>query len=213
MLRDGLTKIERDKIYQVLQRMAIIYGEKTFLRRFEERMSDAEIARLYAWSRDQELLQQSGGMRTELTESEFRDHVRSERLYGPTNRRMFLLFARDTLELIGRIGIFGIDWNRRDAEMGVVIGERAYQNRGYGRDATSTLLHHLFTTSSLNLIYLYTFAENVRAQHSFAAVGFRATETGPRFTPEVGEFEGVRMEITRQEFLEREFARAENKKQ
>ena len=86
--------------------------------------------------------------------------------------------------------------------MGVVIGDRAYQNRGYGRDATRTLLHHLFTTSSLNSIYLYTFADNARAQRAFAAAGFHETEHGPRFTLDVGEFEGVKMEITRQEFLE-----------
>ncbi len=185
--------------------MAIIYGGKIYLRRFEDRMSDAEIARLYDWARDEELLRQSGGTRTEFTEVEFREHVRGERLYGPTNRRMFLLFARDTLELIGRIGIFAIDWQRRDAEMGVVIGARDYQNRGYGRDATRTLLRHLFTTSSLNAIYLYTFADNLRAQNMFQAVGFRVTEQGPRFTPDAGEFYGVRMEMTRQEFLEREF--------
>lgn len=187
----------------LLIKMALVYGEKVFLRRFEDRMSDAEIARLYEWSRDPELLRWSGGTRTELTEEEFRDHVRGERLYGPTNRRMFLLFARDTLELIGRLGIFAIDWNRREAEMGVVIGERAYQNRGYGRDAVRTLLQHLFTTSSLNLIYLYTFADNVRARHAFTAVGFRVTDHGPRFTPDVGEFDGVKMEITRQEFLDK----------
>jgi RimJ/RimL family protein N-acetyltransferase len=184
--------------------MAIIYGEKTFLRRFEDRMSDAEIARLYEWSRDAELLRQSGGSPIELTESEFREHVRGERLFGPTNRRMYLVFARDTLELIGRCGIFAIDWNRRAAELGIVIGARAYQDRGYGRDATRTLLHHLFTTSSLHQIYLYTFADNLRARRSFAAVGFRMTDQGPRFTPDIGEFHGVKMEITRDEFLARE---------
>lgn len=167
-------------------------------------MSDAEIARLYAWSSDEELLRWSGGTRTELTQQEFGEHVRGERLFGPTNRRMFLIFARDTLELIGRIGIFAIDWNRRDAEMGIVIGERAYQNRGYGRDAARTLLRHLFTTSSLNSIYLYTFADNLRAQHSFERAGFRVTERSMRFTPEVGEFSSVRMELERAEFLESE---------
>jgi len=186
--------------------MTVIYGEKTFLRRFEDRMSDAEISRLYAWSRDEELLRLSGGSRTDLSESEFREHVRGERLFGPTNRRMYLLFARDDLTLIGRLGIFGIDWNRRDAELGVVIGEQAYQNRGYGRDATRTLLRHLFTTSSLNMIYLYTFADNLRAQHSFAAAGFYVTERGPRYSPDVGEFNGVRMQVMRQEFLEKQLA-------
>lgn len=188
--------------------MTLIYGTQTVLRRLEERLSDAEIARLYEWSRDPELLSVSGGTITELSLEEFREHVRGERLFGPTNRRMFLIFARENLELIGRLGIFAIDWNRRDAELGIVIGERAYQNRGYGRDAVHTLLHHLFTSSSLNLIYLYTFADNVRAQRAFAAVGFRITEQGPRFTPDVGEFQGVKMELTRAEFLETDVAHA-----
>jgi RimJ/RimL family protein N-acetyltransferase len=184
--------------------MAVIYGDKTFLRRFEDRMSDAEIARRYDWSREGELLRLSGGTPTELSESEFRDHVRGERLFGPGNRRMYLVFARDDLQLIGRLGIFTIDWIRRDAELGLVIGEREYQNRGYGRDAVRALIKHLFSSSSLDKLYLYTFAENMRAQRAFAAVGFRITERGMRFTPDVGEFDGVRMELTRAEFLDKE---------
>lgn len=182
--------------------MTLIYGHKTALRRFQDRMSDAEIARLYAWSQDPELLRWSGGSPTTMTEEEFREHVRGERLYGPANRRMYLVFARRQLELIGRMGVFAIDWDRRDAELGIVIGERAYWDRGYGRDAVRTLLRHLFSSSSLNMIYLYTFADNLRAQKSFAAVGFRVTAQGRRFTPDLGEFEGIRMEITRQEFVE-----------
>lgn len=189
--------------------MSFIYGYKTLLRRFEDRMSDAEIAKLYEWSRDPELLHLSGGSPTDLTLSEFREHLRGERLYGPSNRRMFLVFARDTMELIGRIGVFAIDWNSRDAEMGIVIGERAYWNRGYGRDAVQTLLRHLFSSSSLNVVYLITFADNLRAQHAFTAAGFRETDKGMRFTPDVGEFEGVRMEITRKEFMQLDYSQLE----
>jgi RimJ/RimL family protein N-acetyltransferase len=192
--------------------MSYIYGYKTLLRRFEERMSEAEISKLYDWSRDPELLSLSGGTPTDLTLSEFREHLRGERLYGPSNRRMFLVFARDTMELIGRIGVFAIDWNSRDAEMGVVIGERAYWNHGYGRDTVQTLLRHLFSSSSLNLVYLITFANNLRAQRAFTAAGFRVTDIGPRFTPDVGEFEGVRMEITRQEFMQWDLEQVEHQK-
>lgn len=192
--------------------MSFIYGYKTLLRRFEDRMSEAEIAKLYEWSRDPELLSLSGGSPTDLSLSEFREHLRGERLYGPSNRRMFLVFARDTLELIGRIGVFAIDWNARDAEMGIVIGERAYWSRGYGRDSVQTLLRHLFSSSSLNMVYLITFADNLRAQRAFAAAGMRVTDTGPRFTPDVGEFEGVRMEITRREFMQLDFKQVENQK-
>jgi hypothetical protein len=48
--------------------------------------------------------------------------------------------------------------------------------------------------------------DNRRAQKSFAAAGFRAVERGRRYTPEVGEFEGMQMEVTRADFLELEFS-------
>ncbi len=184
--------------------MRLIWGEKTGLRRFEEQMTDAEIAKLYEWSRDEEVLRWSGGSPTDLSEDEFRDHLNAERLYGPSNRRAFLIFLREPIKLIGRLGIFGIDWEKGQGELGIVIGEKEYWGHGYGRDAVRTLIHHLFTTSSLNRVYLYTFSDNLRAQRSFAAAGFRVVNHGRRFTPEVGEFEGVQMEITRADFVDRQ---------
>lgn len=186
--------------------MSMIWGIKTALRRFEDRMSEAEIARLYAWSRDEEVLKWSGGSATELSLSDFREHLHGERLYGPSNRRAFLIFERESLQLIGRCGIFGIDWEKRQGELGIVIGEKEYWGRGYGRDAIHTLLRHIFSSASLTRIYLYTFANNERAQRAFAAAGFNVVERGRRFTVEVGEFDGVKMEITRTQFLELEFA-------
>jgi RimJ/RimL family protein N-acetyltransferase len=184
--------------------MRLIWGEKTGLRRFEEQMSEAEIAKLHEWSRDEEVLRWSGGSPTDLSRNEFREHLHAERVYGPSNRRAFLIFAREPLALIGRLGIFGIDWDKGQGELGIVIGEKEYWGRGYGRDAVRTLVHHLFMTSSLKRIYLYTFSENQRAQKSFAAAGFRVVDHGRRFTPEVGEFEGVQMEITRADFVDQQ---------
>ncbi len=191
--------------------MKLIFGERTALRRFEERMSDAEIARLYKWGRDEQVLRWSGGTPTELSEHEFHEHIRAERLYGPSNRRAYLIFARlpnNKLELIGRLGIFSIDWDKRQGELGIVIGEKNYWGHGYGRDAVQTIVRHLFATSSLNRIYLYTFADNYRAQHSFAAAGFREVSRGRRYTPDIGEFDGIEMQVTREEFEEGRYAGA-----
>lgn len=185
--------------------MSFIYGDKTVLRRFEDRMSDAEVARVYRWSRDPELLRWSGGSPIELSLPEFREHLRGERLYGPANRRAFLIFERATMQLIGRLGIFAIDWDRRDGELGIVLGERAYWGQGYGRDAVRAILRHIFSSSSLRSIYLYTFSDNLRAQRAFSAVGFRVVEHVRRFMPETGEFDGIKMEMTRQEFLDNDF--------
>ncbi len=179
----------------------IIWGEKTGLRRFEERLSDAELQRLYEWSRDGDLLQWSGGSRFHLSFDDFRDHIAGEQRWGPTNRRAFFIVRRDNLELIGRLGLFSIDWDRRQGELGIVIGEKKYWGQGYGRDAIQTFLRHVFRTSSIERVFLFTFENNVRAQHAFIACGFRVVRGARRFLPEQGEFDGFDMEITRREFL------------
>ncbi len=191
--------------------MKLIRGNKVALRRFEERMTDDETARLYRWSRDNDVLRWSGTGPVEMNLEEFRDHILTERLYSPSNRRAFLIFSLEPFELIGRLGIFGIDWDRRQGELGIVIGEKQFWSHGYGRDAIRTVIKHLFTTSSLQRIYLYTMADNYRAQRCFAASGFRFVDRARRFTPDIGEFDGIQMEITRAAFLagHREEAAAE----
>ncbi len=181
--------------------MFVAWGEKTGLRPFEDRLTDNEVARVYRWSSDAEVLRWSGGTPTELSLNEFKERLRNDRGFSPNNRRAYYIVTRSG-ELIGRIGCFAIDWDERKAEMGIVIGEHAYWAQGYGRDAVTTLLRHMFETTSLNSINLYTFPDNVRAQRCFAACGFRVLGRARRFSPDLGEFDGVEMAITREEFWE-----------
>jgi RimJ/RimL family protein N-acetyltransferase len=171
------------------------------LRRFEDPVSDEEVRRLFAWSRDEQVLRWSGGSPTPLSFEDFNDNLEGERLYGPSNRRVFFILARATGEMIGRIGVFNIDWDQRACELGIVIGDANYWGRGYGRDATRTLVDHIFKTTRLERIFLFTSADNVRARKSFEAAGFRWRGPIRRFLPEVGDFDGVEMEITRAEWV------------
>jgi RimJ/RimL family protein N-acetyltransferase len=148
------------------------------------------------------VLHWSGGVATELTLDEFRDHLRGERWHAPINRRAFFILTRAN-ELIGRIGVFAMDREQRDGELGIIIGEPTQWGKQYGRDAVQTLLRHVFTTTMLERVYLFTFNENIRAQNCFRACGFRPLGAKRRFSPDVGEYDGIEMEITRREFLER----------
>ncbi len=183
--------------------MGIIWGDKVGLRPFEDPLTDAEIDRVYRWSSDGEVLRWSGGTPTDLTLREFRERLRGDHTITPTNRRSFFIVTRNG-ELIGRTGCFAIDWTLRQGELGIVIGERSYWGKGHGRDAVATLLRHIFSTTTLETINLFTFPENLRAQRSFAAIGFRTLGTARRFSPDLGEYEGLEMEITRREFLQGE---------
>lgn len=178
----------------------VAWGDRVGLQPFEAPLTDAEITRIYGWSTDAELLAYSGGTPTDLSLGEFRERLRSDQRYGPGNRRSFFIYTR-TGELVGRVGCFAIDWDSEQGELGIVIGEHDYWGSGYGRDAIRTVLRHLFATTTLERINLFTYQTNVRAQRCFAASGFRALGVARRFSPDVGEFDGIEMEITRREFL------------
>ena len=180
--------------------MTIIWGNKGGLRPFEDPLTDEESGRVYRWCRDEQVLRWSGGTPTELTLEEFSENLHGERRYGPGNRRAFFIVTRMG-ELIGRVGVFAIDWEKKQGELGIIIGETGYWGNGYGRDEVTTLLRYLFKTTSLERIHLFTYAENLRAQRCFAACGFRTIGAGRRFSPDTGEYDGIEMEITRREFL------------
>ena len=180
--------------------MVVAWGDKVGLRRFEDTLTDEEVRRVYRWSRDQAVLRWSGGVPTELSLEEFRERLRGDRSSNPNSRRAYFIVTRSG-DLIGRVGCFAIDWDHKEAELGIVIGEQAYWGKGYGRDAVKTLVRHIFETTSLERMNLFTYTDNERAQRCFAASGFRAVGTARRFSPDVGEFDGLEMEITRREFL------------
>lgn len=180
--------------------MTMLWEKRVGLRPFADELTDDEIAQVYRWSKDTLVLRWSGGSPTELTLTEFGERLRGEQLYPLDNRIAFFIFTRDA-KMIGRIGIFAIDWEKRKGELGIVIGEPAAWDKHFGREAVTLLLRHLFETTLLERINLFTFVDNQRAQRCFAACGFRSLGAARRFSPDLGEFDGVEMEITRGEFL------------
>ena len=75
-------------------------------------------------------------------------------LCNPSPKRR--TFAIETLKRqhIGNCVYYNIDKVKREAELGIMIGERDYWDRGYGTDAILTLAKHFhpLRQSDLNLI-------------------------------------------------------------
>ncbi|RJQ40881.1 MAG: N-acetyltransferase [Dehalococcoidia bacterium] len=86
-------------------------------------------------------------------------------------------FAIETLsgQHIGNCSYYGIDRQKGDAELGIMIGERQYRGKGYGSDAATTLLDYIFRQTDLKKIRLKTLWDNLRAQRCFAKCGFIAS--------------------------------------
>ncbi len=85
----------------------------------------------------------------------------------------FALYERATWDLIGVTSLQEIDYRNRTAEFGIVIGETAYQGKGYGTEATRLMLDYAFIGLGLHSVWLQTYTYNHAGQRAFAKAGFK----------------------------------------
>ena len=67
----------------------------------------------------------------------------------------------------------GVTWGDRWGEIGILIGDKEFWNRGYGTDATRALVRWGFDGLNLNRIWLRVYEDNARAIRCYEKVGFR----------------------------------------
>src|SRR3972149_717081 len=147
-------------------------GRLTVLR--PKRPSDAEAD--YAWRVDPELAALDATSPLRMSLREYVRYFRDELEYPSPGSVRFAIDARDGTH-IGNCMYYDINDEERQAEVGIMIGDRRYWDRGYGSDALLALLRHIFTGTALRRVYLHTLDHNVRAQRAFRRVGFR--DVGP----------------------------------
>ena len=145
----------------------MITGNKVILR--EKRLADAWDD--YTWQTDPELAQLDAAPVVTTTFSQYlSDYTNELHKSLPISHR----FAVDTLDdkHIGNCSYYNISETKGEAELGIMIGNRDYWNKGYGTDAVTTLVNYIFCQTNLNRIYLKTLESNTRAQKSFPKCGF-----------------------------------------
>jgi diamine N-acetyltransferase len=75
---------------------------------------------------------------------------------------------------IGNVGLHAINWKDRCAELGIVIGDKAYWGQGYGTDAIQTFLGLAFGEMNLHRVFLRVDADNARGIRCYEKVGFQS---------------------------------------
>ena len=143
-------------------------GQKVVLR--EKILSDAEDD--YAWRTDEELAKLDATRPLRMSFNDFLRYTREEIDYPSPRSRRFAIDTHDGKH-IGNCMYYDIDLRRGQAELGIMIGDRDYWSRGYGTDSVNTLLTHIFTSTSIDRVYLHTLEWNQRARNSFAKSGFK----------------------------------------
>ena len=171
----------------------MLIGNKVMLR--NKRLADARDD--YIWRTDPELARLDATPRLATSFPQYLLDCTIELRYSSLIRRQF---AIDTLDgkHIGNCVYYDINLTKGEAEVGIVIGNRDYWDKGYGGDAVACLLNHIFCETNLNRVYLKTLDLNQRAQKCFQKCGFipygHRNKDGYRF---------VLMEIHRNQWREK----------
>jgi RimJ/RimL family protein N-acetyltransferase len=144
-----------------------INGKRTKLR--EKKLSD--VRNDYRWQSDTELAELDAAPTLIMSFSIYLLDYASV-LHQHDHYRFPL--AVETLEgqHIGNCTCYDIDEKKGEAQIGIMIGDRNYWDKGYGSDAVKTLVDHVFNITHLNRLYLKTLDWNKRAQQCFAKCGF-----------------------------------------
>jgi len=146
---------------------SMIIGNKIKLR--DKKLADARND--YTWQADPELVRLDAAPLLTTTFSQYLlDYANDLHDSSPTRYR----FAVETLDgkHIGNCGCYNVDKPKSEAELGVMIGNRDYWDKGYGTDAVTTLVSYIFQQTNLKRIYLKTLDSNTQAQKCFQKCGF-----------------------------------------
>ena len=145
----------------------MILGSKIRLR--DKRLADALDD--YIWRTDPELARLDAVPLLTTIFSRYLSDYADELHHSSSIRHRF---AVETLEgkHIGNCSYYNIDKTKGEVELGIMIGNRDYWDKGYGTDTVTTLVNYIFHQTNLKRIYLKTLDSNVRAQKCFKKSGF-----------------------------------------
>ena len=175
-------------------------GQKVVLRekRLEDTVDD------YHWRKDDELARLDATRPIKMSYDDYVRYAKDELAHSNRWSKRFAIDTHDDVH-IGNCMYYDIDLRRGEAELGIMIGDRDYWDRGYGTDSVDTLLTHVFTTTTLQRIYLHTLDWNHRARRSFARSGFVEIKNVRR-----SGMDFVLMEVRRKDWEERASAGLES---
>jgi diamine N-acetyltransferase len=146
----------------------LLAGRLTMLRPL--RPSDRAVS--VRWRNDPEIRDNILGYRFPITETMEADWVAG--VLNDQSRTRVVLAIEDKSDgaLAGFVYLNNLDWFARNAEFGILIGERDRQRKGLAREALELVAGYAFETLNLHKIYLRVVTSNKPALRLYRTFGF-----------------------------------------
>lgn len=160
---------------------------------------NVEDAELYVqWLSDKDISENTGRYNQVFTIHNERQWI--EKNSGDYN---FGIVVRENNKLIGNVGLMDVNLIFRTATLGIFIGDKDEQNKGYGRETIKLILDYGFNTLNLNNIMLEVFSFNEKAIKTYKKIGFKTFGVRKESVYRDGQvYDTIYMEILKDQFNE-----------
>ncbi|MFC1967052.1 GNAT family N-acetyltransferase [Chloroflexota bacterium] len=145
----------------------MIIGSKVNLR--DKKLSDAR--QDYHWQTDPDLAELDAAPLLSVSFAGYLLDYTAQLHNKNQPRHMLAVETIDGVH-IGNCTYYNVDDKRREAEVGIVLGDRGYWDKGYGQDALLALVRYVFLNTATERIHLKTLDWNERAMKCFQKCGF-----------------------------------------
>lgn len=161
-------------------------------------VKDAELVN--AWENDPDIAQ-TASIKIELYALEETERHIKNKLESHTSKA-FIIEEKKTGKPIGTINLAFISTANRNAMLGISIGEKDSQGKGYGREAILLLLDYAFMELNLHRVYLGVFSFNERAKKLYERIGFQYEGTFREALYRNGGWhDNINMSMLKQEYI------------
>ncbi|MFH0976770.1 MAG: GNAT family protein [Spirochaetota bacterium] len=141
-----------------------LIGEKCYLSPMD--INDAE--RFAVWLNDLEVT-----LYTKLAPQSLSIESEKGILSSLCKEHNYSIIDKLTNQLIGSCGLLDIDHINQTAEIGIIIGDKNFWNRGYGSEALHLLLNYAFKYLNLFNIMLRVYSANEKGINCYEKIGFK----------------------------------------
>ncbi|WP_130859921.1 GNAT family N-acetyltransferase [Gracilibacillus phocaeensis] len=166
------------------------------------KMTEGDVTVYHKWRNDMEVMYTTNpsiDVYPMAATQKFVDQV----ILGSTSAKSYIMMEKEDEIPIGIVSLIHIDYENRNAECIIDIGEKEYWGKGYGSEALRLLLDYVFYEMNLHRVSLKVFSFNDRAIHLYTKIGFQPEGTSRQSLFRNGEWHDIiHMGLLQTEYFE-----------
>ena len=147
---------------------AFLTGRHIFLRPLQESDADGNYPE---WFNDQEVCKYNRHGRFPNTQEKTLEYTRT--VDKSQDNLALAIIEKTNNKHIGNVALSKINLIDRNAELSIIIGEKEYWRKGYGKEACSLMINHAFNVLNLHRIASGTHEENIGFKKLAASLGMK----------------------------------------